>query len=147
MERKGAIPEPLITSTPSYETSSPPLSTLLAPQPSAGRIWAGQGHRGAVGILPTCFLTLVGQGHIYWYKKRFKSPGDSPVCTLHVPHPLGRGLGSITSPRGSYGQPQSWGPFPHYPPPSPRKGEGERAASYIRVVVVVVVLNKMEKHK
>lgn len=46
-----------------------------------------------------CFLTLDGQGNIRWYK-RFKSPVNSPVHTLQVPHPLGRGFGLHYLPEG-----------------------------------------------
>lgn len=148
MEKKGATPEPLITSTPLCDTLPPPFLHFLAPQPSVPEMGAEQAHRGAVGIpSPYASLPLMAKG-IYAGTRRgsFKSPVNSPVHTLQVPGPLGRGFGLHYLSKGLYGQPRPWGPFPHYLPLSPRRGEGEGLSVNIKVVVVVV-LNKMEKHK
>lgn len=65
MEKKGATPEPLITSTPLCDTLPPPFLHFLAPQPSVPETGAEQGHRGAVGIpSPYASLPLMAKGYM-----------------------------------------------------------------------------------
>lgn len=110
MEKKGATPEPLITSTPLGDTLPPPFLHFLAPQPSVPEMGAEQAHRGAVGIpSPYASLPLMAKG-IYAGTRR----GSLTPQFIHYrcPVPWGGDLGSITSPRGPMVSPAPGGHFP-----------------------------------
>lgn len=65
MEKKGAIPEPLIISTPLCEVPFPTLSPLsLLASPPFVRLGLGSDLEEQKESLPTCFLTLEGKGQV-----------------------------------------------------------------------------------
>lgn len=76
---------------------------------------------------------------------RSRVPLTPQFIHYRCPAPWGGDWGPITSARGSMSAPPL-GAISPLSTPSPRRGEGE-GLSVNTKVVVVVVLNKMEKHK